>query len=245
MKKYELAEKDYLLGMKYKEIAEKYGVSLNTVKSWKSRHKWEKVAKKVCTQKTKRVHTKKVAKEKSIASKEITNEKYIESNNLTEKQRLFCIFYIQNFNATQAAIKAGYSKDSAYIIGYENLRKPYIKSYLSELKKFHENDLLLTEKRIIERYSKIAFSDMSDYLTEEGKLKKISELDGTLIKKIKIKSKEITNNFGSESSSEVAIELEDRSKALSFFSKYYGLDEKKKDDEEKEKNKVIKIEVVD
>jgi uncharacterized protein YjcR len=33
-----LAEKDYMAGLKYKEIAEKYGVSLNTVKSWKQRH---------------------------------------------------------------------------------------------------------------------------------------------------------------------------------------------------------------
>ncbi len=34
------AEKDYVKGMKYKDIAEKYGVSLNTVKSWKRRHGW-------------------------------------------------------------------------------------------------------------------------------------------------------------------------------------------------------------
>lgn len=37
-----LAEKDYVAGLKYKEIAEKYGVSLNTVKSWKQRHGWNR-----------------------------------------------------------------------------------------------------------------------------------------------------------------------------------------------------------
>ncbi len=52
------AEKDYQAGLKYKEIAEKYGVSLNTVKSWKTRHNWTK---KVCTQKPKSVHTKRGA----------------------------------------------------------------------------------------------------------------------------------------------------------------------------------------
>lgn len=36
------AEADYQCGMKYKDIAEKYGVSLNTVKSWKQRHGWER-----------------------------------------------------------------------------------------------------------------------------------------------------------------------------------------------------------
>lgn len=49
--KYELAEQDYMNGMKYKDIAEKYEVSLNTVKSWKTRHGWNK---KGCTQKKKK-----------------------------------------------------------------------------------------------------------------------------------------------------------------------------------------------
>ena len=40
--KYELAKQDYMNGMKYKDIAEKYGVSLNTVKSWKKRYNWER-----------------------------------------------------------------------------------------------------------------------------------------------------------------------------------------------------------
>lgn len=37
-----LAEQDYLAGMKYKDIADKYGVTLNTVKSWKQRHGWNR-----------------------------------------------------------------------------------------------------------------------------------------------------------------------------------------------------------
>ncbi|WP_234781184.1 RNA polymerase sigma factor, partial [Fructobacillus fructosus] len=41
MTKRDEAKQDYLAGMKYKEIAEKYGVTLNTVKSWKTRH-WNK-----------------------------------------------------------------------------------------------------------------------------------------------------------------------------------------------------------
>lgn len=36
------AYKDYIAGMKYKDIAEKYGVSLNTVKSWQKRYKWSR-----------------------------------------------------------------------------------------------------------------------------------------------------------------------------------------------------------
>ncbi|MDM5436642.1 hypothetical protein QUG02_00060 [Bacillus hominis] len=40
--KHELAQEDYMQGMKYKELAEKYEVSVNTVKSWKTRYKWNR-----------------------------------------------------------------------------------------------------------------------------------------------------------------------------------------------------------
>lgn len=41
-KNYILAEADYVVGMKYKDIAAKYGVSINTVKSWKKRYAWSR-----------------------------------------------------------------------------------------------------------------------------------------------------------------------------------------------------------
>lgn len=56
MTNYEKAEKDYILGMKYKDIAAKYDVSVSTIKTWKTRHKWtrpdaiKKVVKKECIQ---------------------------------------------------------------------------------------------------------------------------------------------------------------------------------------------------
>ena len=51
---------------------------------------------------------------------------------LTQKQKRFCDEYIICLNATEAAIKAGYAKKSAYSIGSENLRKPEIKAYIDE-----------------------------------------------------------------------------------------------------------------
>jgi hypothetical protein len=52
---WEQAEVDYMNGMKYKDIAEKYDVSINTVKSWKTRYKWDRKGR---TQKEKGVQTK-------------------------------------------------------------------------------------------------------------------------------------------------------------------------------------------
>lgn len=60
MTTHQQAHKDYLSGMKYKEIAEKYGVSLATVKSWKTRYGWSRdKTKKGMHTKDKSMHTKK------------------------------------------------------------------------------------------------------------------------------------------------------------------------------------------
>ena len=51
---------------------------------------------------------------------------------LTEKQKRFCDYFIETGNITEAAIKAGYSKKTAYAIGQENLKKPILKAYIDE-----------------------------------------------------------------------------------------------------------------
>ncbi|MBU7003898.1 terminase [Pediococcus pentosaceus] len=81
MSKQEQAEKDYLSGMKYKDIAEKYDVSINTVKSWKKRYNWQRGSKKGASPPEKRVHTK---VKKGAHKKEDANDE------LNAKQELFC-----------------------------------------------------------------------------------------------------------------------------------------------------------
>ena len=51
---------------------------------------------------------------------------------LTEKQKRFADYYIETGNGTEAAVKAGYSKKTARVIGQENLLKPAIKNYIDE-----------------------------------------------------------------------------------------------------------------
>lgn len=51
---------------------------------------------------------------------------------MTEKQKRFCDEYLLDCNATQAAIRAGYSPKTAKSIGQENLTKPDLKTYLDE-----------------------------------------------------------------------------------------------------------------
>lgn len=59
VKTYEQAEIDYMDGLKYKGIAEKYDVSVNTVKSWKTRYGWNRKDKKSVQTKKEKVYTKK------------------------------------------------------------------------------------------------------------------------------------------------------------------------------------------
>ena len=241
MEKYELAKLDYKNGMKYKDIADKYEVSLNTVKSWKQRYKWRKDDKKVCTQKTKKYAHK--IDETNASKKDIKKEtiEILVESELTEKQRLFCIYYMQSFNATQAAIKAGYIRDTAYQIGFENLRKPKIKEYLTELKELYAQDDYLETKRLLDRHKQIAFSDLRDYIDENGELKNLKNADGTLIKKITVRESSTSQGYSKSSS----IELEDRSKSLEFLNKVYGLDPSFKIQMEKinlEKNKIKVLE---
>lgn len=51
---------------------------------------------------------------------------------MTPKQKAFCQEYLKDLNATQAAIRAGYSAKTAHVIGAENLTKPIIASYLQQ-----------------------------------------------------------------------------------------------------------------
>ena len=69
---------------------------------------------------------------------------------LTEKQKAFCDYYIETLNATESAIRAGYSKNSATEIGCENLRKPHIKSYIEARLKQLEDKRIAEAKEVLE-----------------------------------------------------------------------------------------------
>ena len=68
---------------------------------------------------------------------------------MTAKQRRFCDEYIISLNATQAAIKAGYSKKTAGVIGDENLKKPNIKEYIAERMAEKDSKLIADQDEIL------------------------------------------------------------------------------------------------
>lgn len=68
---------------------------------------------------------------------------------LTPKQKAFADYYIELGNATEAAIKAGYSKKTAKEVGYENLTKPHIKNYIEERMKEIESDRIAKAEEVL------------------------------------------------------------------------------------------------
>lgn len=75
---------------------------------------------------------------------------------LTLKQKKFADEYIISGNATEAAIKAGYSTKTAAVIGNENLIKPYIKTYIKERLKELETAKFLTIEEALKITASIA-----------------------------------------------------------------------------------------
>lgn len=68
---------------------------------------------------------------------------------MTEKQKRFCDEYLVDLNATQAAIRAGYSTKTAAVIATENLRKPNIKEYIDKRMEEKEKSLIADQDEVL------------------------------------------------------------------------------------------------
>lgn len=68
---------------------------------------------------------------------------------LTAKQQRFCDEYLIDLNATQAAIRAGYSKKTAQQMGAENLSKPVIKEYIAARMEEKESELIADQDEVL------------------------------------------------------------------------------------------------
>lgn len=68
---------------------------------------------------------------------------------LTAKQQRFCDEYLIDLNATQAAIRAGYSRKTAYRTGADNLRKPQIEKYIADRMEEKESELIADQNEVL------------------------------------------------------------------------------------------------
>jgi phage terminase small subunit len=240
------------------EIAAQLGVSDGTVRGWKAKDKWENLLTgevveeervdelKGTLHKNKRYVPKKESErtnntersEKRLEQREPTFNLEVENDELTDKQRLFCIYYVKCFNATQAAIKSGYSPDTAHVQGSRLLSNVKVSEEIKRLKSNMANALFIDAMDVLNKYVAIAFADLTDYvdfgqedvplftkrgtpiLKEDGSqmtskqtfvaFKNANEVDGTIISELK-------------EGKELSIKLHDKMKALEVLTRYFDL----------------------
>ena len=110
---------------------------------------------------------------------------------MNARQRRFCDEYLIDQNATQAAIRAGYSEKTAKTIGNENLTKPDLKAYIdSELEKMHSAAIADAEE-VMEYLSRVLRGEETEetpIMTKDGSQKLI---DKRLSAKDRIKAGEL------------------------------------------------------
>lgn len=94
---------------------------------------------------------------------------------LTKKQEMFCREYIIDFNATRAALAAGYSEKSAYQIGSENLNKVEIQAFLSELMQERNERVQIDADYVLNRLVEIDTLDVLDIVDDKLNIKPIEQ----------------------------------------------------------------------
>jgi phage terminase small subunit len=142
---------------------------------------------------------------------------------LTPKQARFIEEYIVDLNATQAAIRAGYSVRSAKDIGCQNLAKLYIQEAIAEAIAERSQRTKITQDRVLEEYARLAFLDPRQFFDDEGNLKNIKDLaddSAAALSSIEICVIKIDNNVETTTAK---IKFWDKSRNLNDLAKHLGL----------------------
>lgn len=97
------------------------------------------------------------------------------SSKLNDRQELFCLEYIKDLNATQAAIRAGYSDKTAQPIASRLLSNVMVQNRITELQDNRNNELKVDASYVLRRLLEIDQMDVKDILNDDGTIKPIVE----------------------------------------------------------------------
>lgn len=137
---------------------------------------------------------------------------------LTAKQQRFCDEYLIDLNATQAAIRAGYSEKTAAVIATENLRKPNIREYIDQRMAEKEAALVADQDEVMKYLSAVMRREKKEYivvtLSKERSFYAPDE-SGTMRKNtVKEEIPQVV---------EIPAQLRDANKAAELLGKAYGI----------------------
>lgn len=137
---------------------------------------------------------------------------------MTKKQKRFVEEYLIDLNATQAAIRAGYSPDTAGSIGNENLKKPEIRTHIGKAMAERSKRTGVNADRVVEELAKIAFVNANEVIDPDTATIREDALpeDTAAIQSVKVKT------FG-EDGLEREIKMADKIKALELLGRHLGM----------------------
>lgn len=206
--------------MPLREIARQLNVPEKSVSGWKCKDKWDDQINGV-------LHTKIKDKRSTPKSKRVVKaliNEINENEELDEREKLFCLYYIECFNGKQAYIQAGFpvnTDGSARVGACRLMKKPKIRAEIKRLQNLRKELLFADEGDIIERLQRIAFADITHVvnISKNGReitLKLPEEIDGSLIESIG------NDKFG------VKVKMSNRMDAFKMLYDYLGLSDMEK-----------------
>lgn len=140
---------------------------------------------------------------------------------MTEKQKRFCEEYMIDLNATQAAIRAGYSPAAASDIGSENLRKPQLRARIDKALAEQSKRTGVTADRVVRELARVAFANSQDVIDfDSATIKAGAARDDTAaISSVKVKTIPTADGDGVERE----IKMADKIKALELLGRRLGM----------------------
>lgn len=145
---------------------------------------------------------------------------------LTDKQARFVEEYLVDLNATQAAIRAGYSERSARQMAAENMAKPVIAQAIAEAQQARSERTEITQDMVLRELAKIGFSDIRKLFTPGGNLLAVSDLDddaAACISSIEITTRKARGGDDDEVEEVSKVRLWDKRAALVDIGKHLGM----------------------
>ena len=139
---------------------------------------------------------------------------------LNPKQQRFVEEYLIDLNATQAAIRAGYSPKTATAIASENLAKPNISAAIACAMAERSKRTGITQDRVLEELAKVAFIKLTDIVDDTGKIKAdATDEDRACIESIKYKRTDTDTGYSEEREVKASHKL----KALELIGRHLGM----------------------
>lgn len=207
------------------DIAAELNLKPSQIRKWKSQDKWDEQMNGNVT----------------IAKRSVTNVKnpktkaklkeILDDEELSEKERLFCLYYVKYFNGTQAALKSGYTKESAHVQASRLLRRERVSSYIKELKGELIENVFVEAMDVLKEYIKIAFADITNYLNFGQREITIEDDDGNEVTRLVnfvdlYESDMVDGSIITEvkqGRDGISVKLADKMKALDKLAQYFDL----------------------